>query len=58
MLMSTLGGHLLGNMLHGLTRNNITRAVDGTPRATEIFYKTSFFNLFWNSRISSQKILI
>ena len=56
--MSTLGGHLLGNMLHGLTRNNITRAVDGTPRATEIFYNTSFFDLFWNSRISSQKILI
>ena len=46
MLTSTLGGHLLRNMLHGLTRNNITRAVDGTPRATEIFYNTSFFNLF------------
>ena len=58
MLTSTLGEHLLGNMLHGLTRNNITRAVDGTPRATEIFYNTSFFDLFWNSRISSQKILI
>ena len=37
MLMSTLGGHLLGNMLHGLTRNNITRAVDGTPHSSTYF---------------------
>lgn len=44
MLMGTLGGRLLGNMLHGLTGKELIRAGDDTSRTGKSFNATSFFN--------------